>query len=117
MVLLPWIILFLPLVAAAAIVISTCHDDKLSAGISIGAVVGVFILSIIYIGGNGWETVRESAVTWLSVGDFHVDFGVRLDPLALLMMLVVTGVASVIHIYSWGYMNGDPGFSRFFACL
>ncbi len=47
----------------------------------------------------------------------HVDFGLRFDPLSLLMLLVVTGVGSAIHIYSWGYMHDDPGFSRFFACL
>ena len=46
-----------------------------------------------------------------------MDFGLRLDPLSLLMLLVVTGVASAIHIYSWGYMSEDRGFPRYFACL
>jgi NADH-quinone oxidoreductase subunit L len=117
MILLPWIILFLPLVAAAAIILSTHHDVRLSAGLSIGAVVGGLVLSAIFVAGTDWATFRESAVTWLSVDDLHIDFGLRLDPLSVLMMLVVTGVASLIHIYSWGYMHGDPGFSRFFACL
>jgi NADH:ubiquinone oxidoreductase subunit 5 (subunit L)/multisubunit Na+/H+ antiporter MnhA subunit len=40
-----------------------------------------------------------------------------MDPLSLLMLLVVTGVGSVIHIYSYGYMRGDPGFARYFASL
>jgi len=40
-----------------------------------------------------------------------------MDPLSLVMMLLVTGVASAIHIYSWGYMRDDKGFSRYFACL
>src|SRR5207302_3296994 len=52
-----------------------------------------------------------------SVGNLHVDFGLRFDPLSLLMTLIVTGVGSAIHIYSWGYMREDAGFSRFFACL
>jgi NADH-quinone oxidoreductase subunit L len=47
----------------------------------------------------------------------QVDFGLRFDPLSLLMLLIVTGVASAIHIYSWGYMNEDRGFPRYFACL
>ncbi|HEY5504342.1 MAG TPA: NADH-quinone oxidoreductase subunit L, partial [Sedimentisphaerales bacterium] len=51
------------------------------------------------------------------IGDLQVDFGLRFDPLSLLMMLLVTGVASAIHIYSFGYMHEDRGFSRFFACL
>src|SRR5207245_5066485 len=60
---------------------------------------------------------RESTATWLAVGDFQVQFALRFDPLSLLMLLVVTGVAGAIHIYSWGYMRDDPGFSRFFVCL
>jgi NADH-quinone oxidoreductase subunit L len=114
---LPWIILFLPLLAAAGITLFTRHDRKLSAGLSIAAVVIGFILSFAYIVQAHLEPVRESSVTWLSVGDLQADFGLRLDALSLLMMLMVTGVASAIHIYSWGYMQDDPGFSRFFACL
>lgn len=116
---LPWIILFLPLLAAAAITLFTRRNQALSAGLSIGAVVAGFILSLVFISLSGWEpAARESAVTWLAVGpDFQVDFGLRFDPLSLLMMLLVTGVAGAIHIYSWGYMREDPGFARFFACL
>jgi NADH-quinone oxidoreductase subunit L len=47
----------------------------------------------------------------------NINFGVLLDPLSLLMLLIVTGVGLMIHIYSIGYMHGDPSFSRFFACL
>jgi NADH-quinone oxidoreductase subunit L len=114
---LPWIVLFLPLVAAALITLFTRHDRKLSAGLSIAAVISGFGLSILFIALNHWQPARESAITWLAIGDLQIDLGVRLDPLSLLMMLVVTGVASVIHVYSWGYMSEDPGFSRFFAYL
>jgi NADH-quinone oxidoreductase subunit L len=54
---------------------------------------------------------------WLNIESFQVDFGLRLDPLSLQMLLVVTGVASAIHVYSWGYMRDDPGFARFFGFL
>lgn len=115
---LPWLILFLPLAAAAVITLFTQRDRKLSAGISIAAVVAGFILSLIFIKVNHWQPQPpEVAFSWLNVGDFQVDFGLRFDALSLMMMLVVTGVASLIHIYSWGYMHDDPGFSRFFACL
>src|SRR5207302_10785013 len=57
------------------------------------------------------------AFSWLAIGALHIDLGLRLDPLSLLMMLLVTGVAGAIHIYSWGYMRDDRGFSRYFACL
>jgi len=113
----PWTILFLPLVACGLITLFTHQDRKLSAGLSIAAVVIGFVLSIIFIGATHWEPARESIVTWLALGDFQVEFGLHFDPLSLLMLLVVTGVASIIHIYSWGYMHDDPAFSRFFACL
>ncbi len=115
--LIPWIVLFLPLLAAAVITLFTQHDHKLSAGLSIGAVVGGFLLSILFVALTGWGPARESSLTGLSVGNLQVEFGLRFDPLSLLMLLLVTGVASAIHIYSWGYMSGDRGFSRYFACL
>ena len=113
----PWIILFLPLAAAALITLFTQHDRRLSAGLSIGAVVAGFVLGVIFVKLNGWAPARESSVAWLTIGDLQVDFGLRFDPLSLLMMLIVTGVASAIHIYSWGYMSEDRGFPRYFACL
>jgi NADH-quinone oxidoreductase subunit L len=51
------------------------------------------------------------------VGGLDVELGLRVDRLALLMMLIVTGVGGAIHIYSFGYMHGDPGGSRYFAGL
>jgi NADH-quinone oxidoreductase subunit L len=114
---LPWIILFLPLAAAGLITLFYQNDRKTSAGFSIGAVVTGFLLSLVYVAANQWEPVRESARTWLAIGDFEIQFGVRLDPLSLLMTVMVTGVASAIHIYSWGYMHEERGVPRYFACL
>src|SRR5258707_9014450 len=97
---LAWIILFLPLFAAVVITLFTKHDRELSAGLSIGAVVAGFILSVVFISWAEWSPARtESAVTWLTVGQFKVEFGLRFDPLSILMMLIVTGLASAIHIY------------------
>jgi len=114
---LPWIILFLPLAAAGIITLFTLRDRKLSAGLSIGSVVLGFLLSLVFVGANGLALRAETSVTWLAVDTLQVQFGLLLDPLSMLMMLLVTGVAAAIHIYSWGYMAEDPGFSRFFACL
>ena len=116
--LLLWFVLFLPLAAAVMITLFTRRDRRLSAGLSIAAVVGGFILSVIFISWAGWQPANsESTLDWLSIGDLNVQLGLRFDPLSLLMVLIVTGVASLIHIYSWGYMREDPGFSRYFACL
>ena len=121
---LPWIILFLPLGAAVVITLFTLRNQKVSATLSVSAVVIGFILSVIFVGVNGWQpATSEVAVNWLSAGNpqgifnLQIDFGLHFDPLSLAMMLVVTGVASLIHIYSMGYMQGDPGYSRFFASL
>ena len=115
---LPWLVLFLPLLSAAAITLFTRKNRDLSAKLSIGAIVAGFILSVLFIAANGWlPEKRETLVTWLEVGDLQVDFGLRLDPLSLLMLLVVTSVGGAIHIYSWGYMREDRGFSRYFAGL
>ena len=115
---LPWLILFLPLLSAATITLFTQKNRELSARLSIGAIVSGFVLSVIFIAANGWEPLqKETLVTWLEVGDLQVDFGLRLDPLSLLMLLVVTGVGGAIHIFSWGYMREDRAFSRYFACL
>jgi NADH-quinone oxidoreductase subunit L len=115
---LPWIILFLPLVAAVVIALFTQQAPRRSAALSISAVALGFILSILYVAAAGWEPPTPAvAVDWLSVGGLRVDFGLKLDALSLLMMLVVTGVASAIHIYSVGYMRDDRGFSNYFAGL
>ena len=114
---LPWLILLLPLAAAGLITLFTLRNPKLSAGLSIGAVVAGFVLSVLFLAVNPLSPAHEVGLNWLSIGELEVEFGLRLDPLSLLMMLVVTGVAGVIHIYSWGYLRGDGGLSRYFACL
>lgn len=113
---LPWIILFLPLVATGLITLFTQRNRAVSATLSIGAICASFVLTLTLIKLGGWET-REVAVNWLAIGDFNVSFGLKLDALSLMMLLIVTGVGSIIHIFSYGYMRDDPGFSRFFACM
>jgi NADH-quinone oxidoreductase subunit L len=54
---------------------------------------------------------------WISAGSFSVNASLQVDQLSILMTLIVTGVGSLIHIYSIGYMHGDKGFWRFFAYL
>jgi NADH-quinone oxidoreductase subunit L len=116
--LLPWIILFLPLAAAGVITLFTQRNRQVSAALSIGAVVIGFILSLMFVKIAGWQpATSDVAVNWLSVGPLQVDFGLHFDPMSLAMMLIVTGVASLIHIYSMGYMHDDESYSRFFACL
>jgi NADH-quinone oxidoreductase subunit L len=114
---LPCLILFVPLLAAVLITLFLQRNPRLSAGVSAGAVLISFILSLDLLvefqtGANpSWK------VNWLQVGKLTVDFSLRFDSMSILMLLIVTGVGLAIHLYSVGYMHGDPGFSRYFAFL
>ena len=59
----------------------------------------------------------ETAYTWASIGDISFDVAFYFDRLSAVMTLVVTGVGSLIHVYSTGYMKDDPGYARYFAYL
>src|SRR5436189_78967 len=55
--------------------------------------------------------------SWIPVGTLQVDFAFQVDQLSLVMLLIVTGVGSLIHLFSIGYMKEDPGYARYFAYL
>ena len=61
--------------------------------------------------------VTKPIFTWMKVGGFEVEAALLIDPLAVTMAMFVTGVGCLIHLYSIGYMKGDPGFPRYFAYL
>ncbi|MFQ5707781.1 MAG: NADH-quinone oxidoreductase subunit L [bacterium] len=63
------------------------------------------------------RTFSKEIYSWISTGSFQVNISFLVDPLSLVMILVVTGVGFLIHIYSIGYMAGDRGFARYFAFL
>ena len=54
---------------------------------------------------------------WINIGTLHVDFSFVLDQLSLVMLLVVTGVGFLIHVYSVGYMHDEEGYARYFCYL
>jgi NADH-quinone oxidoreductase subunit L len=61
--------------------------------------------------------VTQTLFPWIVAGDLHVEFGLLIDSLSIVMVLVVTGVGTVIHFYSVGYMHKDEGFARYFSYL
>lgn len=67
--------------------------------------------------GAGERAATQTLFTWISVGELHVDFGLRLDQLSMVFVLLITGVGLLIHIYSIGYMATDPARRKFFAYL
>jgi len=72
---------------------------------------------LVWSGTIALPAVEQGAPEWISIGSLHVNFGSVLDPLSLVMLLIVTGVGFLIHIYSVGYMHEEEGYWRYFAYL
>jgi NADH-quinone oxidoreductase subunit L len=112
---LPWIILLAPLGSAVVIVLFTLRWKAVSSFISIAAVLVSFACSCLIF--------RESSIAtaefnWIDIGGaFKVPLGLTLDQLSRTMLVLVSGVGAIIHIYSLGYMRDDEGKSRYFAAL
>lgn len=68
---------------------------------------------------NGvWQTLTPHNFTWLHVGEkLHIDLGILLDPISVMMLVVISTVSLMVHIYSMGYMKGEKGFQRYYAFL
>ena len=113
--LLPWYILLLPLVAAAVIVLLTKSRPGLSSFISVLAVLASLAMSCVLF---ATQNVQPVELTWIDLKPvLSVPLGIVLDDLAKTMLLIVTGVGAVIHVYSLGYMREDSSKSRYFASL
>jgi NADH-quinone oxidoreductase subunit L len=87
--------------------------------LSVGASFVVAVLIFLELLGMdpGDRSVQTVVYTWMVSGEFQVPIGFLVDPLSMVMMLVVTGVGFIIHVYSIGYMHGETGFRRYFCYL
>ncbi|WNO55020.1 NADH-quinone oxidoreductase subunit L [Stakelama saccharophila] len=115
------LIVFLPLLAAAFAGLSNrAFGATLPKIVTTGALFIACALSWpIFIGflqGTSEPSVAPIA-TWMMSGDFDVSWALRVDALTAVMLVVVTTVSSLVHLYSWGYMDEDPDQPRFFAYL
>lgn len=111
------LIILLPLSGG---VINACLGRRLArpfpAVIASGAVIGSFLASLGVLP-EAQAGLRTVLFTWMSSGSFQADIGLLFDPLAAAMVVMVTGVASLIHIYAAGYMEEERDHARFFALL
>src|SRR6185503_12289226 len=119
--LLPFIIL-VPAVGVLLITFGTNRNPRLSSMISCSAVAISFLLSVFCVYSLIQLLPEERIIdvdyfSWIQAGSFVAPFGLHLDPLSAIMILVVTGVGFLIHVYSIGYMHDDPYYSRYFAYL
>ncbi|MGH9077272.1 MAG: NADH-quinone oxidoreductase subunit L [Acidimicrobiales bacterium] len=90
----------------------------LATAASAGSFVAAVVVWVALLGRSSTaSTVVKGIFTWFPVAGLHVDAGLQVDPLSVTMALFVTGVGSLIHLYSVGYMRDDPGFPRFFVYM
>ncbi len=111
--------LFAPLVGSLfAALFGMSPKTKLTGYVTSGLLFASFVSSAILLsyvmGGN---TVHVEMMTWMATGDLYIPFGFVVDQVSVVMMMVVTIVSTVVHVYSIGYMDHDKGFNRFFSWL
>lgn len=109
----------LPLIAAAVVGLFGRKMPRHNAHyITVGAVGVAFLLSAYVFNQtlNGF-TLNETVYRWLSSGPINFEVGFLIDNLTAMMMVVVTFVSLMVHIYTIGYMHEDPGYSRFFSYI
>lgn len=82
-----------------------------------GAVLASFVVSVLVFLNIKDEAVVTNLFTWINIADFKVNFSFQADNLSVWMMLIVTGIGFLIHVYSTGYMHDDEGFYKFFTYL
>jgi len=110
-----WLILIAPLVSTIVITLFTLRWKALSSTISVVAVLVSFICSCLVFAHSASSAAQ---ITWIDVaGALKVPIALTLDALSRTMVLLVSGVGALIHIYSLGYMRDDQGKSRYFAAL
>jgi NADH-quinone oxidoreductase subunit L len=115
------LLIFIPLLPLIGFIINGIgfrHVPKSIAGIiGSAAALGAFAISILAWNGFDGQPQVVKLFDWISIGQLTIPFAFQIDQLSLLMLMVVTGVGSLIHIYSIGYMHHDEGFGKFFAFL
>jgi NADH-quinone oxidoreductase subunit L len=89
----------------------------IGAGVLLAAFAVAIVVFRAFTGLHAEEPVVLRYWSWIPVGTLQVDFALQVDQLSLILLFVVTGVGSLIHLFSIGYMKEDPGYARYFAYL
>ena len=121
-------LLLIPLFPFLGFLINACIGKRLSKSasglVAVAVMVASFavaVTSVIQLAGLPEESraIVNRIFTWITAGNFTADFTLRLDPLSALMILVITGIGSLIHIYSTSYMHEEPDseYARYFSYL
>ncbi len=117
------LIKLIPLFPFLGFLINGLGFRKISKGLASAIGIGAAFLSLLatsyafglFIGSK--QPIIVNVFDWITVGALHINFSFQIDQLSILMLFVVTGVGTLIHVYSMGYMHEDEGFGKFFAFL
>ena len=117
-----WLIPLLPAISFVIIGMVTRSYGKLSAAIAVSMSTISFLLAVgvtlaVVAGNITVDAPFVQKLSWFHIGSVNISMGVLIDPLTAMMLMVVTTVSLLVQIYSCGYMEGDPGYGRFFAFL
>ncbi|WP_238421027.1 NADH-quinone oxidoreductase subunit L [Gordonia sp. 'Campus'] len=117
-----WTIPALPLLGAVILLLGGRATDRWGHLLGTALAVASFAVGLLMFAGMVSRPAEGRGVddilfSWIPVGELQVDFGFRLDQLSMCFVLLITGVGSLIHVYSIGYMTDDPDRRRFFAYL
>jgi NADH-quinone oxidoreductase subunit L len=115
-----WLLIALPLGGAAVLLLGGRRTDRWGHLLGTATVVAGFVLALLctfQLAGLDEKSVEVELFTFISTGELDVRAGLLYDPLSAAFVLLITGVGSLIHIYSIGYMAHDEGRRRFFAYL
>ncbi len=109
----PWLLLILPIASALIIQLGLKRSAHASALLSTISSVITFIIALMILGSD----VTVAAMDWISAPGLNLEIGLQLDQLAKGMMIVVTGIGMLVHIFSMGYMKDDESKARYFGGL
>jgi NADH-quinone oxidoreductase subunit L len=115
-----WLLIALPLAGAAVLLLGGRRTDRWGHLLGTATALASFLLAVLctlQLAGLHERSVGVDLFTFISAGSLDVRAGLLYDPLSAAFVLLITGVGSLIHIYSIGYMAHDPGRRRFFAYL
>lgn len=117
-----WLLIALPLAGAAVLLLGGRATDAWGHLLGCATAVASFVVGAVLFAdlvGRAAEdrVIHQTLFTWVPVGELTVNFGLQVDALSICFVLLITGVGSLIHLYSIGYMAHDPDRRRFFAYL
>ncbi|SFA98563.1 NADH dehydrogenase subunit L [Amycolatopsis marina] len=113
-----WLLVAFPALGALILLVGGRRTNAWGHLLGCATVIASFVYALAMFFASSFDQATDTTLySWIPVEALQVDFGLRVDPLSMTFVLLITGVGSLIHIYSIGYMSDDEGRRRFFGYL